>query len=430
LDSAEWHPWWRRFRATLKGDRSENGQNLMRCLETGELVRPAKTHPKIKGLVGVGGQAAGCVLIGFDKEAFTSYGLEQSDNAAVSEEAAAAYVNALNELIEKADKPMAGTMLVYWFKEQVKVEDDPLNWVKGIFGSGEAEELEALQRARRLVEGINTGQRPDLARNVFHAAVISASGGRVMVRDWMEGNFAQLARNVIRWFDDLEICSRDGTRLAKDPGLFALLFSLVRKELDELPPFLAADMWRAALFDGLIPSLALSTALGRIRADIVDSDKVPSPARMGLVKAYHIRKTRLYGGECSVKPYLNEEHPSAAYQAGRLMAALAAVQRAALGDVGAGIVQRYYAAASSTPALVLGRLIRQSQFHLNKLDKGLSVWYERLIAEITGRFGDGLPTVLDPEGQSLFALGYYQQMAALYGGKQNHVETKEETANE
>ena len=36
------------------------------------------------------------------------------------------------------------------------------------------------------------------------------------------------------------------------------------------------------------------------------------------------------------------------------MALLAAIQEVALGDVGAGVVQRYYAAASTTPALVLG----------------------------------------------------------------------------
>ncbi|MDD2629628.1 MAG: type I-C CRISPR-associated protein Cas8c/Csd1 [Limnochordia bacterium] len=40
--------------------------------------------------------------------------------------------------------------------------------------------------------------------------------------------------------------------------------------------------------------------------------------------------------------------------------------------MGAGVVQRYYASASSTPALVLGRLTRTSQYHLDKLDAGLA----------------------------------------------------------
>lgn len=430
VDLSDWHPWWRGFRASLSRDGGKNKRRLMRCFQTGELVEALKTHPKVKGLAAVGGQPSGCVLIGFDKEAFTSYGLEQSDNAAVSEEAAAVYVNALNDLVTKADRPIAGTLLIYWFKEAVAAEDDPLNWVKGVLGSGpEGEELEALQRARRLLEGISKGQRPDLAGNTFHAAIISAAGGRVMVRDWLEGSFAQLARNALLWFEDLTICTRDGTRLARDPGLPAIMFSLVRQDLTELAPSLAAEMWHAALFNRPIPRLAVSAALQRIRAEIVDPDKVPNHARMGLIKAYHVRKTRLQGGEDALKPYLNEEHPSPAYQAGRLMAVLAAIQQAALGDVGASIVQRYYAAASTTPALVLGRLVRQSQFHLNKLDKGLASWYERIIAAVMGRLGNGLPVTLDPEGQSLFALGYYQQMAALYCRKKED-EPKEERTDE
>lgn len=418
VDSAEWHAWWRRFRSDLGGDGKGGKQNRMRCLQTGELVEPLRTHPKIKGLGAVGGQSSGCVLIGFDKDAFASYGLTQSDNAAVSEEAATIYVNALNDLVQKADRPLAGTLLVYWFKEAVTAEDDPLNWVKGIFGGTEADESEALQRAKGVLDGIGSGRRPELAENQFFAAILSASGGRVMVRDWLEGNFAKLALNVMRWFDDLKICRRDGAGFAKDPGLYAIMRSLVRQEVDDLAPSLVAELWKTALFERQIPSLAINAALQRIRADMVDPEKVPSHARMGLVKAYHIRKSRLLGGEDTLNPYLNEEHPSAAYQAGRLMAVLAAIQRRALGDVGASIVQRYYAAASTTPAMVLGRLVRQSQFHLNKLEKGLAIWYERIIADISGRLGDSLPSALDPEGQSLFALGYYQQMAALYSGKQ------------
>ncbi len=42
------------------------------------------------------------------------------------------------------------------------------------------------------------------------------------------------------------------------------------------------------------------------------------------------------------------------------MAVLAELQKAALKDVGAGVVQRYYAAASTTPALVLEDLPNQS----------------------------------------------------------------------
>lgn len=128
-------------------------------------------------------------------------------------------------------------------------------------------------------------------------------------------------------------------------------------------------------------------------------------------------------------PYLNEEHPHTAYHCGRLMAVLAALQRAALGDVGAGIVQRYYAAASSTPALVLGRLVRTSQFHLNKLDPGLAYWYEARIADIWGRIKEDPPRTLNLEEQSVFAMGYYQQLAQRQqkSAKKDRNESQEES---
>lgn len=111
-------------------------------------------------------------------------------------------------------------------------------------------------------------------------------------------------------------------------------------------------------------------------------------------------------------PYLNEDHPHPAYHCGRLMEVLAALQEEALGNVGAGVVQRFYAAASSTPALVFGRLTRTSQFHLTKLPGGLANWYQKKIADIWGRIRDCPPPTLTLEEQSLFAMGYYQQMAA------------------
>lgn len=128
--------------------------------------------------------------------------------------------------------------------------------------------------------------------------------------------------------------------------------------------------------------------------------------------------------------YLNEDHPSKAYQCGRLMAVLANLQYAALGDVGAGLVQRYYAAASATPALVLGRLTRLSQFHLGKLGKekkGLAITLDRQIADIWAKIKGDLPRTLSLDDQSLFAMGFYQQKAQRSDGKTANGENADAT---
>ncbi len=127
--------------------------------------------------------------------------------------------------------------------------------------------------------------------------------------------------------------------------------------------------------------------------------------------------------------YLNENHPDTAYHCGRLMAVLSELQRTALPGVDAGIVQRYYAAASSTPALVLGRLIKTSQFHLNKLGGGLAYIYERKIADICSAIKDAIPVTLTLEQQSLFALGYYQQLAKDRGDRADKAAAKRDALN-
>ncbi|TKJ40969.1 type I-C CRISPR-associated protein Cas8c/Csd1 [candidate division TA06 bacterium B3_TA06] len=404
VESEAWHEWWQEFRKREVAKTSHG--NVMRCFVTGNLVKPKEVHPKIKGLSDVGGRSSGDVLIGFDKDAFRSYGLQQSANAAVSEEAASAYRAALNDLIKNYGKRLAGAKVVHWFKEKVPEEDNPLTWLEQ---GAEAEELIAQDKARKLLDSIQSGKRPKLADNHYYALTLSGASGRVMVRDWMEGQFEELVGNVCAWFDDLSIVHRYGGTLAKSPKFLAVLGATVR-ELDDLPAPFVSKMWRVAVRGEPIPQFALAQTLARVKVDIIQ-DQPFNHARMGLMKAYHLRKKGNSGGD--LKPYLNEEHPNPAYHCGRLMAVLARLQNAALGDVGAGVVQRYYAAASATPALVLGRLTRTSQFHLNKLDPGLSYWFEEKIAGIWGRIEDNLPTTLSLEEQSLFALGYYQQLADL-----------------
>jgi len=463
VESSAWHEWWRDYRKSLAAEKAAGSKvhnrnkgktsPSMRCFVTGELVEPVPTHPKIEGLADVGGQPSGSPLIGFDKDAFASYGLGQSFNAAVCEQAASTYRAALNELLRGRNHPtvLAGARVVYWFKKKVPREDDPLPWLQE---PKEQQELNARQQAKALLEAIRTGKREGLLGNFYYALTLSGSGGRVMVRDWMEGRFEHLVESVYWWFDDLAIANINGSKLASFPGIERVVTSLLpprkpnQKYDDWVKPVGAARLalWHAAVRGDPIPHSALARLVAlntrfHVTRTLEEAEKqkrnLPATlslldTRMGLIKAYHVRKTRREGDQ-QMSPaaicYLNEEHPHSAYHCGRLMAVLAGLQRRALGDVGAGVVQRYYAAASSTPALVLGRLTRTSQFHLNKLDPGLAYWFEDQISGIWGRIKDAPPRTLDLEGQSLFALGYYQQVAALRGGKtdrQNDKQQKED----
>ncbi|MDR4461692.1 MAG: type I-C CRISPR-associated protein Cas8c/Csd1 [Nitrospirales bacterium] len=433
--------WWRTWRKKdIEGDQPDSRPSdeiNMICFLTGNVTQPLPTHPKITGLSTVGGLGTGDVMVGFDKAAFGSFGLDQSANAAMSAEAAQKYVDGLNDLIRNHSRKLANALVVHWFKEQVPPEEDPLEWLNG-FETLENTEAAAQAAARRLLESIRTGERIDLGNNHYYALTLSGASGRVMVRDWMEGRFEDLVRNIEAWFSDLAIVFAsdrkecDGKKLAYDPKFYEICLALVRNDrtksvsenLKQLPAPAAATLWKVAVQRLSIPQPLMAQTLARFRSDLV-KDEPFNHARMGLLKAYFVRLQP--GGDHTMSTYLNPDHPEAAYHCGRLLAVFSNLQRAALGDVGAGVVQRYYAAASQTPGLFVGRLTSNARNHLSKLEGGLAHRYENQIADVMARLGDGAPRLLDLNGQGLFALGYYQQLAALRSGKKNKTTEQGET---
>ncbi|MCL6527928.1 MAG: type I-C CRISPR-associated protein Cas8c/Csd1 [Thermaceae bacterium] len=425
LDAPDWHDWWRQFRALAFPAPSGGG---MRSFASGELAPPAPTHPKVTKL---GGSAFGHALVTYDKEAFESYGLLQGENAAVEELAAIAYRAGLDTLLEQAET-LGDMKVVVWYDQEVPQEDD---FFRDLFAPSapEAEEAQALERARKALRALKTGEAPPSLRQArFFATAMSPASGRVMVRDWQTGSLEGFILAVEAWFDHLSIVRKGGDKPANLPGLNRLLLSLQRpkapeQKLDDyIKPIktLQLPLWRAALNPSLpIPYAALARIMESHTAEVMtgaftealNAQKSDTAAlgriyaRMGLLKAYHIRK----GGKMNMA--LDPNHPSPAYHCGRLMYLLANVQEVALGsDINAGVVQRYYGAASSTPALVLGRLTRLSQAHLSKIsgdNPGLAFHLEKQIAAVWNVLGKDLPKTLTLEEQSLFALGYYQQMA-------------------
>lgn len=419
LECKDWQEWWRGFRATLRPPKTGGGK-LMRCILTGETINPVTTNPKIKGLAGVGGLSMGDVLAGFDKAAFQSYGLKQAANAAMSEATATAYAETLNQLIANKGIKLGNTIATYWYTGDEEIQDEVMSWFTE---PPEQTAGAAERRAHDLLTAIRTGQRTDLANARFVALLLSGAAGRVMVREVMQGSFEELVAHTEAWFRDLSIVARDGKGLAHDPKFMAVAGSLVR-ELKDFPSPWLQQLWRAAVTSGLIPATTLAQAATRTRIDIIQ-DTPASHARMALIKAYLIRNR----GDNNMKPHMNPDHPHPAYHCGRALALFARLQRAALGDVGAGVVQRYYMAAAQTPGLILGRLAGNAKNHLAKLDGGLAWWYENQLAGIMSHIGDFIPRTLTLEEQSLFALGYYQQLAALNAGKQAAQESEPTSSN-
>ena len=112
-----------------------------------------------------------------------------------------------------------------------------------------------------------------------------------------------------------------------------------------------------------------------------------------------------------------------AYICGRLFAVLEGIQRAALGkDINAGIRERFFSSASTTPASAFGRLMKNSSNHLSKLKGEKPGLFEFLDGELGLLFSkiDDFPAIFSLEEQGQFAIGYYHQKQETFSrAKQN-----------
>ena len=427
LEQTAWHDWWRSYYKKVTQGEGNNKQSMI-CIATGKKILPMQSHPKIGGLKTYGGRGQDA-LISFDKDAFKSYGLEDSKNAAMSADIATCYVETLNTLISNQSINLANMRAIYWFGHNLEDEQDDMFALLD-----QPNELLAGEetRPKKLFNTIKEGnERAEFLSNYYYALIISGASGRVMVRDWLEGTFSELAKNINQWFEDLSIVSITGEKNARLYGLESIVtaFLAPRKPKQDYEDWvkplgtLSYELWRVALTDKQFPYAVVSRLIPLFSTHWVhfssdnEADKniylSLTYRRLGLLKAYHTRKERK-NGENFMQPNLNPEHTSPAYQCGRLLAVLADLQREALPDVGAGVVQRYYTATSQAPALRIGQLISNAKNHLNKLEnKGLARLYDERIADIMDKIpsNPGIPKTLDLEQQSLFALGYYQQLA-------------------
>jgi len=404
IDSEELRNWWRLRREKERGEQ-ETEKSV--CLATGRFGSVCRTTGFVKLL------GEDTKLISFNKEcpAFESLGLSQAANAPISSDAEVKFRAALNTLIEKSRGQRLvfnDTIHLHWTR--LPIQDDPINLL------ATADE----NAVASLLKSIRTGQPPaSIDANAYYALSLSGNGARVVVRDWLESTVPEVECHVAKWFQDLGIISPEGLGIKHDFKFYALLFGMVRRELDELPPQISTQLLHAALQGAPLPQSALAAALKRQQIEPKGEDSMRNavvPARLALIKACLLRSPNSQNNNSQTKDKtmtecLNPESRDPSYLCGRLFAVFDRLQYLALGGVNAGVVERFYASASVTPALVMGRLFRNAQFHLAKADRGVAGNVSKDFEAIAAALGDQFPATLDLEGQGRFALGYYHQKA-------------------
>jgi CRISPR-associated protein Csd1 len=249
-------------------------------LVSGELVDPKGRHPQVKGLEDVGGNQSGTPLVCFDKQAFCSYGLKEGANASISAINAQLYADGLTHLLKASHHPIAGARVAYWYRKPIHREDDPMAFLTGFY-TEEQTKAGALALVRGLLTSIEEGTKPGLLDNEYFAMTLSGTGGRAMVRDWMEGDFKGLVTNVKDWFSDLEVVAITGKKTAPSQKFETVVTSLLaekkrsQKYSDWVKPIGPArrQLLHAAIQHQRIPPLVVDRVAALLPAFLI-SDEV------------------------------------------------------------------------------------------------------------------------------------------------------------
>lgn len=115
---------------------------------------------------------------------------------------------------------------------------------------------------------------------------------------------------------------------------------------------------------------------------------------------------------------LDKENTNQGYLCGRLFAVLDKIQEDANNIH--SIRERYMNSASATPATVFATILNLSNHHMEKLNQGSQIYYEKLKQEIMSKLdSEGFPAHLDLQDQGRFFVGYYHQRQDFFKAKED-----------
>ena len=395
------------------------------CLVTGKRGAIARVHPNLKGIRGA--QSSGASIVSFNLEAFESQGKSQGENAPVSVQAAFAYTSALNALTAFGSRQrvgMADTTVVFWAEA---ADEAHASAAEDIFAmlmtEPKTDEEEGAAIGAILTEIANgkpiESAKPDIERDTrFYVLGLGPNAARVSVRFWHADTIGRLGDRVAQHWRDLQI---EPSPWRAPPAPWRLLRETAAgREGKNISPTLSGALLRSILLGERYPRTLLANIITRIRAD-----KIVNGERAAICRACLARDYRLGFEKEDAPMSLNLEETSAAYRLGRLFAVYEGAQRAAIGKVNATIKDRYFGAASSTPASVFPLLERNANHHLATLRKsekgGLAHWFEREIDAILDGVETSFPRSLPLEQQGRFTLGYHHQRATKRNTKEGSV---------
>lgn len=399
----------------LTGENSDSDQRaIMTCLVLGKDPRPVEERLpiSIKGIPN--GQTSGTALVSANAVPFTSYGLKNSLTSPICREAGEGFGKALNYLLATEDSRFIlnnDVAYVFWTQNTTRFraatyKNDQPSKIRNVL-------VKAIKGEKRLAR---------LQANRFYAAALTASGARVVVRDWIDTTLHNAIINLVNWFDAQDLVDSFGEvdDQRRYLSIYRLSRCLYRDPSKEDIARITTRLMHVAIAGGKLTHEMLVQLVKRNRAERdVTRDRAALIKLILTTQQKTPEENPMADMHClNPDPQFKDPLDRAAYHCGRLLAQLEQVQSQALGrDVNATLIDRFYGAASATPGKVLGKLVEGAQPHLARIRKDRRGTYEALqqkledilcnISPEAGLF----PNSLNSQQQSIFALGYYHQRA-------------------
>lgn len=401
--------------AASAGSEAEEGAEAIQgiCLVTGEYLGIQRIHSSIKGVKGA--KTSGADIVSFNERAYESYGKtkRQGENAPIGVVAAFAYTTALNHLLDYQTRQrfqVGDASTVFWAQKGGLAIEEGFG---DVFSDPADDDPDArTDRIRSLLGSVQSGQFDGgEGQDKFYVLGLAPNSARLSVRFWHAATVSEIGLAIRTWFQDLRVIRGsndpefpilDHREWKKTPSLLSACAA--RGKAENINPNLAGEIMRSVLSGGAYPAGWLNAAIIRCRAE-----QEVSYLRAAVIKACFNRSKRNsdFSFIQEFSEMLDPANVNPAYRLGRLFSVLESVQKKAINPTST-IRDRYYGAASSTPAAVFATLLRLKNHHLSKLDEREAKYFERLIGDIMDGLED-FPKHLVLQDQGRFALGYYHQ---------------------
>ncbi len=353
---------------------------------------------------------SGASLVSFNEVAYESYGKKKGENAPISVDAEFKSSAALKYLFRSGVQRLkiGDAVTVFWAEKK-----SPVEIFMGRILNPSAGDDNAVLPVKSFLQAIRQGTLPaDLEKEKdlkFYILGFSVNKARLALRFWHVCSVGELMERLRDHFNNLEM--EHSEKDITFPGLWHLLKETAC-ETKDISPVLGGALARSILTGANYPQNLYQGVLQRIRAD--QSKKHPTSGKpipnVNYLRASILKAVLMRNHNKEVPMALDTERREDAYLLGRLFAALEKAQRDALGDVNSTIKDRFFSAASATPASVFPRLISLAQHHIEKAEYGYTS--ERRISEIMENI-ESFPPHMDLQKQGLFAIAYYQQKNAI-----------------